>query len=159
MTVSPCSRAPSASLVSYVITVSMTCSSASRSAVTRWMASSVATLVGCTVSGQIRRQATNAGLDPPARAGADTCAAYLTNKHAYLDYPTASVFVERRRHATIADDPLDQPAVTRDHKDDYLVALARLERLESLRCRGWCNARSPSRPRSCQRLGIGAMPS
>ena len=41
------------------------------------------------VAGQIRRAATNADLDPPARAGADTCAAYLTNKHAYLDYPTA----------------------------------------------------------------------
>ncbi len=41
------------------------------------------------VAGQIRRQATNAGLDPSHRAGADTCAGYLTNKRAYLDYPTA----------------------------------------------------------------------
>jgi hypothetical protein len=41
------------------------------------------------VAGQIRRQATNAALDPPARTGADTCATYLTNKRAYLDYPTA----------------------------------------------------------------------
>jgi len=41
------------------------------------------------VAGQIRRQATNTGLDPAQRAGADTCAAYLTNKHAYLDYPAA----------------------------------------------------------------------
>ncbi len=41
------------------------------------------------VAGAIRRAATNAGLDPPARAGADVCAAYLTNKRAYLDYPTA----------------------------------------------------------------------
>jgi hypothetical protein len=41
------------------------------------------------VAGQIRRAATNAALDPPARAGADTCAAYLTSKRAYLDYPTA----------------------------------------------------------------------
>jgi hypothetical protein len=41
------------------------------------------------VAGQIRRQATNAALDPPARVGADKCAAYLTNKQAYLDYPTA----------------------------------------------------------------------
>jgi hypothetical protein len=40
------------------------------------------------VAGQIRRQATNVGLDPPARAGADTCATYLTNKRAYLEYPT-----------------------------------------------------------------------
>ena len=41
------------------------------------------------VAGQIRRQATNAGLDPAARAGADTCATYLTNKKTYLDYPAA----------------------------------------------------------------------
>ncbi len=37
----------------------------------------------------IRRQATQAGLDPTKRAGADACVTYLTNKHAYLDYPTA----------------------------------------------------------------------
>ncbi|MGH3452361.1 MAG: ISKra4 family transposase [Haloechinothrix sp.] len=41
------------------------------------------------VAGAIRRAATNAGLDPPRRAGADACATYLTNKRAYLDYPTA----------------------------------------------------------------------
>ncbi|MCA1700449.1 MAG: ISKra4 family transposase [Actinobacteria bacterium] len=41
------------------------------------------------VAGAIRRQATKGGLDPPRRAGADTCAAYLTNKRAYLHYPTA----------------------------------------------------------------------
>ncbi|MGH2746263.1 MAG: ISKra4 family transposase [Thermoleophilaceae bacterium] len=41
------------------------------------------------VAGAIRRQATKSGLDPPQRAGADACAAYLTNKAAYLDYPTA----------------------------------------------------------------------
>jgi hypothetical protein len=41
------------------------------------------------VAGQIRRQATQAGLEPDKRTGADTCATYLTNKHAYLDYPTA----------------------------------------------------------------------
>jgi len=41
------------------------------------------------VAGQIRRQATNAGLDLTARAGADTAAKYLTNKAPYLDYPTA----------------------------------------------------------------------
>jgi len=41
------------------------------------------------VAGQVRRAATNAGLDPARRKGADTCATYLTNKHAYLDYPTA----------------------------------------------------------------------
>jgi len=41
------------------------------------------------VAGAIRRQATNRGLDPPRRTGADNCATYLTNKAAYLDYPTA----------------------------------------------------------------------
>ena len=41
------------------------------------------------VAGSIRRQATNAGLTPAQRAGADTCATYLTNKAPYLDYPTA----------------------------------------------------------------------
>ncbi|MCA1700260.1 MAG: ISKra4 family transposase [Actinobacteria bacterium] len=42
-----------------------------------------------TVAGNIRRQATKGGLDPPQRAGADACARYLTNKRNYLDYPTA----------------------------------------------------------------------
>jgi hypothetical protein len=41
------------------------------------------------VAGAIRRAATNAGLGPAQRAGADTCATYLTNKHVYLDYPQA----------------------------------------------------------------------
>jgi len=41
------------------------------------------------VAGAIRRQATKAGLDRGRRAGADTAATYLTNKRAYLDYPTA----------------------------------------------------------------------
>jgi hypothetical protein len=41
------------------------------------------------VAGQIRRQATNAGLDPSHRKPADEAANYLTNKAPYLDYPTA----------------------------------------------------------------------
>ncbi|MDN5859355.1 MAG: ISKra4 family transposase, partial [Pseudonocardia sp.] len=41
------------------------------------------------VAGAIRRAATTAALEPARRANADTCAAYLTNKRAYLDYPTA----------------------------------------------------------------------
>ncbi len=41
------------------------------------------------VAGAIRRTATKTGLEPSRRAGADTCASYLTNKRAYLDYPTA----------------------------------------------------------------------
>jgi hypothetical protein len=41
------------------------------------------------VAGAIRRAATLAGLEPARRAGADTCATYLTNKRAHLDYPTA----------------------------------------------------------------------
>jgi hypothetical protein len=41
------------------------------------------------VAGAIRRQATTQRLDPGRRAGADICATYLTNKRAFLDYPTA----------------------------------------------------------------------
>jgi hypothetical protein len=41
------------------------------------------------VAGALRRAATTAGLEPSKRVGADTCATYLTNKRAYLDYPTA----------------------------------------------------------------------
>jgi hypothetical protein len=41
------------------------------------------------VAGNIRRAATKAGLDTAQRAGADSCAKYLTNKAPYLDYPTA----------------------------------------------------------------------
>jgi hypothetical protein len=41
------------------------------------------------VAAGIRRTVTRRGLDPPKRAGADTCATYLINKAAYLDYPTA----------------------------------------------------------------------
>lgn len=40
------------------------------------------------MAGAIRRQATKGGLSPPQRAGADACAAYLTNKRRHLDYPT-----------------------------------------------------------------------
>jgi hypothetical protein len=42
-----------------------------------------------TVAGNIRRAATKAGLDGPRRAGADTAAKYLTNKHQHMNYPTA----------------------------------------------------------------------
>jgi hypothetical protein len=41
------------------------------------------------VAGAIRRQATNARLDPARRKPADEAAVYLTNKAPYLDYPTA----------------------------------------------------------------------
>ena len=41
------------------------------------------------VAGQIRRQATNAGLDPAPRKPADDAANYLTTLARYLDYPTA----------------------------------------------------------------------
>jgi len=51
----------------------------------------------------------------------------------YVDEGTAREFVERvRRHATLIEDPADQPAVTRDRKDDYLVALARAERVDAI---------------------------
>jgi putative PIN family toxin of toxin-antitoxin system len=47
---------------------------------------------------------------------------------AYVDERAVREFVERiRRHATIVSDPVEQPAVTRDRKDDYLVA-ARTQR-------------------------------
>lgn len=43
----------------------------------------------------------------------------------YADERTRREFVDRiRRHAAIAEDPADVPAVTRDRNDDYLVALA-----------------------------------
>jgi hypothetical protein len=41
------------------------------------------------VAAAIRRKATYHGLDPGARRNADTAAAYLLAKKAYLDYPTA----------------------------------------------------------------------
>ena len=41
------------------------------------------------VAGTIRRTATLAGLDKHARENADKAATYLTNKKAFLDYPTA----------------------------------------------------------------------
>ena len=41
------------------------------------------------VAGTIRRQATNARLEPTRRKPADEAASYLTNKAPYLDYPTA----------------------------------------------------------------------
>lgn len=42
-----------------------------------------------TVAVSIRRLATRRGLDQRQRAGADTCADYLTSKAPHLDYPTA----------------------------------------------------------------------
>ena len=51
----------------------------------------------------------------------------------YADARTRQEFVDRvRRHATIVADPADQPVVTRDHKDDYLVALGRHERVDAI---------------------------
>jgi hypothetical protein len=41
------------------------------------------------VAGALRRAATLARLEPGRRENADTCATYLTNKKAYLDYPNA----------------------------------------------------------------------
>jgi hypothetical protein len=41
------------------------------------------------VAGALRRAATTAGLEPSRRTNADTCATYLTNKRAFLDYPNA----------------------------------------------------------------------
>ena len=51
----------------------------------------------------------------------------------YADAGTRREFVERiRRHATVVVDPADLPVATRDRKDDYLVALARSERVDAL---------------------------
>lgn len=52
---------------------------------------------------------------------------------AYVDERTVREFVERiRRHATVVDDPVEQPAVTRDRKDDYLIVLARSEHVDAI---------------------------
>jgi len=42
-----------------------------------------------TVAASIKRKATCLGLEPAARANADTCAKYLLNKRGYLDYASA----------------------------------------------------------------------
>ena len=42
-----------------------------------------------TVAASIKRKATCLGLEPAARANADTCATYLLNKRGYLDYASA----------------------------------------------------------------------
>ena len=57
-----------------------------------WVRKHAQTILGggaTRVAGTLRRAATRAGLEPGRRASADTCATYLTNKKAYLDYPTA----------------------------------------------------------------------
>jgi uncharacterized protein len=52
---------------------------------------------------------------------------------AYVDERTVREFVERiRRHATVVDDPVERPELTRDRKDDYLVALACAERVDAI---------------------------
>src|SRR5664280_420031 len=55
----------------------------------RQVASAVLDGKSTRVAGAIRRVATMAEFDRAKRAGADTCANYLTNKSRYLDYPTA----------------------------------------------------------------------
>jgi len=51
----------------------------------------------------------------------------------YADERTRREFVDRvRRHVVLADDPVDPPSVTRDPKDDYLVALARQESVDAI---------------------------
>jgi putative PIN family toxin of toxin-antitoxin system len=51
----------------------------------------------------------------------------------YADERARREFVDRiRRHAAIAEDPADVPAVTRDRNDDYLVALAQNEGVDAL---------------------------
>jgi putative PIN family toxin of toxin-antitoxin system len=51
----------------------------------------------------------------------------------YADERTRREFVDRiRRHAANVEDPADVPAVTRDHKDDYLAALALNEGVDAI---------------------------
>ncbi len=51
----------------------------------------------------------------------------------YADARTRQEFVDRvRRHATIVADPADQPVVTRDREDDYIVALGRHQRVDAI---------------------------
>lgn len=51
----------------------------------------------------------------------------------YADERTRREFVERvRRHASVAEDPVNARPVTRDRRDDYLVALARQERVDAI---------------------------
>lgn len=45
--------------------------------------------------------------------------------HRYMDEQVAREFVERvRRQVTVVDDSSEQPPVTRERDDDYLVTLA-----------------------------------
>ena len=51
----------------------------------------------------------------------------------YADERTRREFVERvRRHASVAEDPVNARPVTRDRRDDFLVALARQERVDAI---------------------------
>ena len=51
----------------------------------------------------------------------------------HVDERVVREYVERiERHATVVDDPHDRPKVTRDPKDDYLVALARQEGVDAI---------------------------
>jgi putative PIN family toxin of toxin-antitoxin system len=50
-----------------------------------------------------------------------------------VDARAVTEFVARvSRHVRIVEDPAERPAVTRDRKDDYLVALAREERVDAI---------------------------
>jgi putative PIN family toxin of toxin-antitoxin system len=51
----------------------------------------------------------------------------------YADERMRREYVERiRRHATVVEDPAEAPPVTRDPKDDYLVALAGQEGVDAI---------------------------
>lgn len=53
--------------------------------------------------------------------------------HPKLDAPAVTRFTERLvKVAELVEDPVDRPAVTRDPKDDYLVALAVAARADVL---------------------------
>jgi putative PIN family toxin of toxin-antitoxin system len=51
----------------------------------------------------------------------------------YVDERGVCEYIQRvQRHATVVDDPPDTQQVTRDPKDDYLVALARHQRVDAV---------------------------
>jgi uncharacterized protein len=51
----------------------------------------------------------------------------------YVDRKRATEYIARvQRHATAVGDPTNVPTVTRDPDDDYLVALARQEKVDAL---------------------------
>ncbi|MDQ3575173.1 MAG: ISKra4 family transposase [Actinomycetota bacterium] len=119
------------------------------------------------VAAGIRRRATATGLSRPKRQKADQCARYLTNKAAYLDYPTAlangwpiatGVIEGTCRH--LVKDRMDITGA-RWSADGAEAVL----KLRAVRCNGdfenyWCfHLDQESRRRHQSRYANGAIPS